>query len=302
MLDVRRLILLREVQLRGSISAAAQALSYTHSAVSQQLSALEAEAGVPLLEKVGRGVRLTPAAEELARHAEDIMTILERAESDLAASDSKVAGVLRLAAFTTISRVILPRVIAELRRRHPDLDIRYRQVEPETGLQLLSSRRIDVLVADSYPGTSASTPADLEAELLLQDPIRVYLPFRTELAGPEDLARVRWVVEPSGTEANAWIRNTCRHMGFEPIVAFESPDLLFHLRMVEAGLAAAFLPDLLLRDADVRVSATTLLEESHVRDISFVYRRGSERRPSIAACRDAFDEHLTGVRCGTIRE
>jgi molybdate transport repressor ModE-like protein len=295
MLDVRRLVLLREVQLRGSISAAARALSYTHSAVSQQLSALEAEAGVSLLEKVGRGVRLTPAAEELARHAEDIMTILERAESDLAASDTKVAGVLRLAAFTTISRVIVPRVIAELHRRHPDLDIRYRQVEPETGLQLLSSRRIDVLVADSYPGTSASTPADLQAELLLRDPIRVYLPDRTEVADPEHVARVRWVVEPSGTEANAWTRNTCRRMGFEPIIAFESPDLLFHLRMVEAGLAAAFLPDLLLRDADVRLSAATLLGGDHVRDISFVCRRGAERRPSIAACRDAFVEHLTGV-------
>lgn len=82
MLDVRKLVLLREVQLRGSISAAAQALSYSHSAVSQQLSALEAQAGVPLLEKVGRGVRLTNAGEELARHAEDIVVILERAESD----------------------------------------------------------------------------------------------------------------------------------------------------------------------------------------------------------------------------
>lgn len=296
MLDVRKLILLREVQLRGSISAAARALSYSHSAVSQQLSALETEARVPLLEKVGRGVRLTPAAEELARHAEDIMTILERAESDLASSDTKVAGVLRLAAFTTISRVIVPRVIADLRHRHPDLDIRYRQVEPETGLQLLSSRRIDVLVADSYPGTSASTPTDLVAALLLQDPIRAYLPNPTEVSDVEDLARVRWVAEPSGTEANAWTRNMCRRMGFEPTVAFESPDLLFHLRMVEAGVAAAFLPDLLLRDADVGISATTLVEGPHVRDISFVCRRGAERRPSIIACRNAFDEHLTGVR------
>src|ERR1700754_682309 len=103
--------LLREVQLRGSITAAARALSYSHSAVSQQLALLEKETGVPLLERAGRGVRLTPAAEGLVHHADDILAILERAESDLAASDTDVRGTLRLAAFTTISRTIVPQVV-----------------------------------------------------------------------------------------------------------------------------------------------------------------------------------------------
>lgn len=291
MLDIHRLVLLREVKLRGSITAAARALSYTHSAVSQQLGLLEKEAGVPLLEKVGRGVRLTPAAEELVRHAEDILAILERAEADLAASDTQVRGTLRLAAFTTISRTAVPQVIDSLRRRHPALDVRYRQVEPEDGLLLLTSRRIDVLLTDSY-GTSESVPAELHADLLMHDPVRAYLPTRTTIDTLEELRRVRWVLEPSGSEAHAWVRGLCQQHGFEPDIAYESPDLLFHLRMVEAGLAAAFLPDLLVRDARAQLAPSTLLGTHQRRDISLICRAGAERRPAVIACRDAFVQHL----------
>lgn len=292
MLDVRRLVLLREIALRGSISAAAQALSYSHSAVSQQLSLLEKEAGVSLLERVGRGVRLTHAAEDLVRHATDILAILERAESDLAASDTAVRGTLRLAGFTTISRHVVPQVVSTLRRRHQELDVRYQQVEPETGLLLLSSRRIDVLVTDSYPGTPEPATADMTSTLLSRDPIRAYLPAGVGAASGDDLRRVRWVFEPSGTEAHSWARALCQRHGFEPDVAYESADLLFHLRMVQAGLAAAFLPDLLVHEADFRLAPTNLLDTQQERHISLVCRCGAEHRPSIVACCDAFTEHL----------
>jgi len=139
MLDIHRLVMLREVQLRGSITAAARALSYSHSGVSQQLSLLEKTAGVPLLEKVGRGVRLTPAAEELVVRTDEILAVLERAEAELAVSDSQVRGTLRLAAFTTISRNVVPRVFALLAAQHPELDVRFHQVEPEEGALLLAT-------------------------------------------------------------------------------------------------------------------------------------------------------------------
>lgn len=292
MLDVHRLVLLREVKLRGSITAAARALSYTHSAVSQQLGLLEKEAGVPLLEKVGRGVRLTTAAEELVRHADDIVTILERAEADLSANDAQVRGTLRLAAFSTISRTTVPQVIATLRREYPALDIRFRQVEPEDGLLLLSSRHIDVLVADSYPGMSELIPADLHSDLLTYDPIRAYLPGDAAIDTIEGLRRVRWVLEPGGTEANAWVRALCQRHGFEPEIAYESADLLFHLRMVQAGLAAAFLPDLFVRDADARLTPSALLGTHQRRRISLICRGGAQRHPSVAVCRDAFVAEL----------
>ncbi|MGV9798960.1 LysR family transcriptional regulator [Mycobacterium sp. NPDC003449] len=290
--------LLREVQLRGSITAAARSLSYSHSAVSQQLALLEREAGVPLLEKVGRGVRLTPAGEDLARHADDILAILDRAESDLAASNTEVRGKLRLAAFTTISRTVVPQVIRTLESRHPRLDIRYRQVQPEMGLRLVASRRIDVLVVDSYPGVSDrpdisdAVPGDLHTDLLARDPIRVYLPPGSAVDDHDALCRMRWVLEPAGTEAHAWARSLCQRQGVEPDVAYESADLLFHLRMVQAGLAAAFLPDLLIRDAQAELIPTTLLDTQYFRNISLVCRAGAERRPAVVACRDAFTRYM----------
>ncbi|MFC7594154.1 LysR family transcriptional regulator [Terrabacter sp. GCM10028922] len=288
MLDVHRLVLLREVQLRGSITAAARSLSYTHSAVSQQLTLLEKEAGVSLLEKVGRGVRLTPAAEELVHHADGILAILERAEADLAASDTQVRGVVRLGAFSTISRYAVPGVIGALQAQHPALEVRYRQVEPEEGVLLLSSRRIDVLVADSYPGTSEGTPADLHADLLMDDPVRAYLPVGADAGTLGELQRLKWVLEPNGSEAHAWVRRLCMQHGFQPAAVYESADLLFHVRMVEAGLAAAFLPDLLVRGEGLQLEPSPLLGTHQRREILLICRSGAERRPAVAACRRAF--------------
>jgi DNA-binding transcriptional LysR family regulator len=295
MLDLRRLVLLREVHLRGSITAAARALSYTHSAVSQQLALLEKEAGVTLLEKVGRGVQLTPAAEELVQHTSEILVVLERAEADLAASDAQVRGTLRLAAFGTISRYTIPQLIETLDSRYPALDVRFRQVEPEEGLLLLSSRRLDVLVVDSYPGTTTPVPEGLQTELLMHDPIHAYLPQGPSDPSAADPAGARWVLEPSGAESHAWGRRVCQEHGFEPDVAYESDDLLFHLRMVEAGLAAAFLPDLLVREAGATLTPSALLDLDQRRSISMIYRSGSRRRPAIGACRDAFVDLLVAA-------
>lgn len=294
MLDVHRLVLLREVHLHGSITAAARALSYSHSAVSQQLGILEREAGVPLLEKVGRGVRLTPAAQNLVRHTESILAILERAESDLADSDIAVRGTLRMAAFTTISRSVVPEVIATLAREHPELEVRYQQAEPETGLPLLLSRRIDVLVADSYPGTSEAVPAELHADLLLRDPVRAYLPTGTENDSLEELRGIRWVGYPASSEARVWAQSLWQRHGLKPDVAYESSDLLFHLRLVQAGLAAAFLPDLLVGDLDAGPVPASLIDTQQYRSISMMCRMGSEQRPAVAVCREAFVRHLTG--------
>ncbi|WP_457256467.1 LysR family transcriptional regulator [Pedococcus sp. P5_B7] len=297
MLDVHRLVLLREVHLRGSITAAARSLSYTHSAVSQQLSILEKETGVPLLERVGRGVRLTPAAEELVHHANNVVTILERAEANLAASENQVRGTLSLAAFSSISRSAVPGVVRELSVQHPALDVRFRQVEPEEGMLLLSSRRIDVLVVDSYPGTSQAVPEELHSDLLVDDPIRAYLPGLADGGSLDGLRRLRWVLEPAGSAAHAWVLSVCRRHGFEPDIAYESADLLFHLRMVEAGLAAAFLPDLLVRGEEAEVHPAGSLDTGQSRQIWMFCRAGAEGKPAIAACRAAFADVLKEKDC-----
>jgi DNA-binding transcriptional LysR family regulator len=235
---------------------------------------------------------LTPAAQELVRRADDILAILERAESELASSDNAVRGTLRLAAFSTVSRAVVPQVITALQRRYPELDVRYQQAEPETGLLQLSSRLIDVLVADSYPGTSQVLPSEMHAERLLRDPIRAYLPAAAEVGG---LHQVPWVFYPRGTEAHAWARTVCHRAGFEPDVRYESADLLFHQRMVETGLAAAFLPDLLDGGKNWGAVSSELIDTQNFRDISFICRARAERQPSIAACRAAFTDHLRGL-------
>lgn len=288
MLDLHRLMLLREVKLRGSMVAAARSLSYTHSAVSQQLSLLEREAGTPVLEKTGRGVRLTVAGESLVRHVDSILTIMERAEAELASVDHAVRGPLSLASFSTVSRAIVPDVIAQLSHDHPALRITYTQLEPEEALVWLATRKIDVVVADSYPGVSPGAVPGLSAQFLGEDPIRVYAPSREPAVDRRLPSELPWVLEPPGTEPREWAERACREAGFEPVVAYESADLLFHMRMVEKGLAAAFLPDTLVREFGNHLVPTVILPREASRNIHLVTREGFEDRPAVHACVEAF--------------
>ena len=150
MLDVRRLRVLRELAARGTIAATADALGYTAPAVSQQLAALEREAGVALLERNGRTRRLTPAGEELVQRTEGILRELEAAEAALERTTTQVAGVLRAAGFASAHRILLPRAIATLAQRHPDLRVTTRDMEPEDSLPALKLGELDVAIAQEY--------------------------------------------------------------------------------------------------------------------------------------------------------
>ena len=182
MLDVRRLRVLRELAARGTIAATADALGYTAPAVSQQLAALEREAGVELLEKNGRRRRLTPAGEELVARTEGILRELEAAEAALEATTTQVAGVLRCAAFASAHRVLLPQAIAALTAQHPDLRVTTEDMEPEDSLPALKLGELDLVLAQEY--AFAPNPPDpaLERTDLLDDPLRVALPENHPLA------------------------------------------------------------------------------------------------------------------------
>jgi len=174
----------------------------------------------------------------------------------------------------------------------PELEVRYQHAEPETGLLQLSSRLIDVIVANSYPGTSQVLPVGWRAKPLLRDPIRAYVPGAAEIRG---LRQVHWIFYHRGTEAHAWARKVCHRAGFEPDVRYESADLIFHRRMVEADVAAAFLPDLLDSRENWGAVSSDLIDTQNFRDISFICRAPAEHQPPIAACRAAFTEHLRSV-------
>lgn len=293
MLDLHRLVLLREVKLRGSMTAAARELSYSHSAISQQLALLEKETGVILLERVGRNVKLTAAGEELVRNTEAILSSVERAETDLASAHQHPHGTMTVAAFATISRTVMPRALSALNRDFPDLDVRLQLYDPEAAIVRLVSRQVDAVITDSYPGTEPPTTDGVARMMLGEDPVRGYLPASADVATLDTLRTMKWVMEPRGSAASRWALRVCRERGFEPIVAHESSDLLFHLRMVEQGLAAAFLPDMVVREVGSTIRPDPMLPSDQQRSVVFLVRSGAENRPALLAIRDAVAQTLS---------
>ncbi|WP_077488100.1 LysR family transcriptional regulator [Sinomonas mesophila] len=286
MLDLHRLTLLRGVKLHGSMSAAARELGYSHSAISQQLGVLEKETGVVLLEKVGRSVRLTPAGEELVRNTEAILAAIERAESDLATAHERAHGVVTIAAFASISRSVMPAAMADLARRFPGLDVRLRREEPEAAVMQLMSRQVDAVVTDAFPGTQGAPDGGIHTTVIGQDPVRGYLPHGVAFDDFDQLRTARWVLEPLSAASAQWALRVCRERGIEPNVAHFSSDLLFHLRMVEQGLAAAFLPDMVVREMGSTIVPSSWLPADQ-RSIQYVVRSGSENSPALVAVREA---------------
>ncbi|GAA0245761.1 LysR family transcriptional regulator [Actinomadura nitritigenes] len=293
MLDLHRLRLLRELKHRGTLAAVAEALSYSPSSISQQLSVLEREAGVRLLEPVGRRVRLTSQAEILVAHTEAVLERLERAEADLAASLRDITGVLRVAAFQTAALALVPDALSTLRDAHPGLRVEITQREPESALPALLARDFDVVVTEEYPGDPHPRPPGVEYEELGEDEIRLALPGTVPVnAAPADvaladLADSPWVMEPAGTAARAWATRLCRDAGFEPDVRFESSDLLLHLRLAERGHAAALLPGLVWTGRPPTVAMAPLPAGRRVRRLFTATRRGGGAHPAVRAFRAA---------------
>lgn len=302
MFDLHRLRLLRELKHRGTLAAVAAALNYAPSSVSQQLSQLEAEAGVPLLEPVGRRVRLTPQAEILVAHTEAVLARLERAEADIAASLTDVTGTLRVASFQTAALALLPSALGLLRDRHPHLRVHVTQREPERALPALQARDFDLVLAEEYPGDPRPRPPELEQQDLLHDPLHLALPDPAlapaaggPLAALRSLADHPWVMEPEGTTARHWAMTLCRGAGFEPDVRFETTDLLLHLRLVEQRHAAAFLPGLVRAGQSPGVSLRELPRGQRTRRVFTVVRRGSGDHPAVRACREALRDAADSV-------
>ena len=300
MLDVHRLRLLRELHRRGTLAAVAAALGYSPSAVSQQLSLLEAEAGVPLLEKVGRGVALTAAARVLVGHADAVLAQLERAEADLAALHDDVTGTLRVASFQSVLFVLVPAALTRLARSHPALRVEIGQHEPGPAFSLLAAHDVDLVLGEEYPGYPQPRAADADDEDLVLDELRLAVPREGPWSGARSLADVAgapWVVEPLGTEPGAWGVAECRRAGFEPDARISSPDVLLHVRLVETGHVVALLPDLAWAGRRPALRLVDLPTRPARRLFTRV-RRGAAGRPAVRAFRRALREAAAEVGAG----
>jgi len=222
----------------------AEALSYSPSAVSQQLATLEKETGVRLLEPTGRRVRLTAQADLLVAHAEVLLEEMERAEAALARSMDQILGTVRVAAFQTAVLTLVPQALTRLEQEHPRLRVEVTELEPELALPALVAGEFDLVLGEEYPGHPLPRPRETERRDLLTDELWLVTPDAwTERSLPR-LATRPFVMEPVGTTAREWSTAACRRAGFEPDVRYTSTDLQIHLRLVEHGLAAGLLPDL----------------------------------------------------------
>jgi DNA-binding transcriptional LysR family regulator len=291
MLDLRRVRLLRELAARGTIAAVADALQFTPSAVSQQLAILEREAGVPLLERAGRGVRLTDAALTLVEHADALLERAALAEADLAAAAGTVTGRARVAGFQSVLLKLAIPAIEALARDAPRLRCELVEAEPEQALPALALGDIDVVLADEWQHQPRALPPSLERHELLSDPVNVVLPEHhpslTRHPGAVPLAELADEPWATGHPAMGWEEMTqriCRELGgFEPDIRFRANDANVSLALVARGLALALIPDLPLVGGRSGVAIRPIAESEVTRAIFAVTRAADAARPSTQA-------------------
>lgn len=299
MLSLPRLRILAELSRRGTIAATARALSYTPSAVSQQLSLLEREAGVMLLEHVGRGVRLTDAADVLVEHANAVMERLEVAEAELVASQNELHGRMRVASFQSVVLILVPGALDRMAAEHPKMRVDIVQREHGHAYEGLLSYEFDLVLGEEYPGYPERVREGIDRFDLLTDPMRLALPATGPYSGRPyrlaELADAPWILEPEETPTGRWAREVCRQAGFEPRARFESPDPLLHAELVRTGHAVAFLPELIASTQREGLTLVGLPDEPH-RVLYTASRAGRAGHPAVQAFRNALAGTLEARR------
>ncbi|MET8945943.1 LysR family transcriptional regulator [Streptomyces sp. NPDC004542] len=291
MLNLERLRTLDALARHGSVSAAAEALHVTTSAVSQQLGKLEREAGQQLLAKNGRGVRLTDAGRLLAEHAARILSQVELAQSDLEAHRGQVAGELRLSAFPTAARGLFPAALADLRARHPALRVRSCELEPENGVAGVVRGDLDLAVVLDWYNKPMPVPDGLVKAPLLDDPADVAMPVGHPLAGRAEVdlgefAEDEWITWGEGEFCHEWLMFTLRSRGVEPLVGHRAAETHTQLGLVAAGLGVCIAPVLGRHPVPPGV-VTVPLKQGVRRHVYVVWRADADRRPSIRAAVEA---------------
>ena len=294
MLDTHRLRLLREFAERGTIAAAAAALGNTPSAVSQQLAALEREAGAVLLDRTARAAELTDAGRRLADHAGRILAMIEAAEADL--STAGPSGRVTVTAFPTAAVAFGPALVRRV-RAHPGLTLLLRETQREEGLRLVRTAEADVaLVADwsgRLPSAEAGRGGDagsgtLRFYPLIRDPVVLVLPRghpAADPARPVDLDRLRdepWLAAPATEPSRQAVDRLLARTGGMPPAPWEFEGLSTILSLVARGIGIAALPRLTLAVGDRRVTGRQLPGVTQARDVYAVARASSVRRPSVA--------------------
>jgi DNA-binding transcriptional LysR family regulator len=285
MLNTGRLQVLSEVLKRGSFSAAADALSYTQSAVSQAIARLESEVGATLVVRDRRGVRPTAAGATLVEHAEAIFAQIDAAETELAAVLGVRGGRLRVASFPSAGSTLMPLAVATFRRGHPDVALTLAEGEPEEIGPRLRAGEFDLALLFEFPGVRERPSAGLRTVTLLEDPMHVALPADHRLVSkPEfrltDLRHDDWVQTSAESPCARHVVRLCLGAGFEPHVTFESDDYETVQGLVAAGVGVALVPRLALSHVHPGIVVRELSPRSPARKVTAATMQGPGVAPA----------------------
>jgi DNA-binding transcriptional LysR family regulator len=293
MFDVKQLRVLSAVAEHGSFSAAADALSYTQPAISQQIAALEKRAGTVLVDRGSRGVRLTDAGRALVDHAEVVLARLAAAEAELEAIAGIRGGRVRLSSFPTAGASLLPPAVAEFTRRHPEVELSFVEREPEEAAQMLRAAELEIAILFEY---DAGNPVEferfyegIEIHHLIDDPMYLALPHGHPLARKPrvrlgDLADEIWIQE-SGTHSwcGRFHETVCAAAGFTPTVGFRSDDYNVVQGLIAAGVGISLLPGLSLTNLREDIVVRSLGAQAPARRITAGTLAGRYRSPATNA-------------------
>ena len=300
MIDLDALASLRAVDQQGSVVGAAASLGYTPSAVSQQIKRLERQAGVALLERVGRGVMLTQQGRHLVDAGSRLLVDLEHIEAGLHEQAGTVTGTIRLAAFSTAVRGLVAPALPGLVAAHPDLAVRVVEREPWDTIDLVASGQCEVGVVHSWGDVPLAIPDHVVTHHLANDVADVLVPTGHRLAGrsritPRDLTDETWIATPDGTICREWLMRMHDGTGRLPRIDHQSTEFESHIALVSAGLGIALVPRLGRAVLPADVVALSLHDPVPTRRIAALVRRSMEHSPATRAVIDSLR------RAGSVR-
>ena len=300
MFDVKQLRVLKAVSDHGSFSAAADALSYSQPAISQQIAALEKRAGTTLVDRGSRGVRLTDAGRALVEHAEVVIARLAAAEAELEAIAGIRGGRVRLASFPTAGASLLPPAVAEFSSRHPEVELSFVEREPEEAAQMLRAAELEIAMVFEYDSVNPTEferfYEGLELHPLVDDPMFLALPHdhpltRKSRVRLQDVADETWIQE---TGTHSWCGSfheaVCAKAGFSPRVGFRSDDYNVVQGLIAAGVGISLLPGLALTNVREDIVIRSLGPQAPARRIAAATLAGRYRSPATAAMLDILTE------------
>ena len=294
--DVLTLRIVRSIADTGSITAAAAALGYSQPAISQHLRRLEQRLGVAVVEKVGRGIRLTEAGRVLARHAPAVSLAFDAAVEELAQLRGLRTGFVRLVAFPSASPVIVPRLIAALAASHPGLSLTYLEAEPPEAVEAVREDRADIALTFSYPGDRddphGTSARGLEVRSAGHDDLMLVLPTDTASTGDvADLADQTWIA--GCPRCRGHLLELCERAGFEPRIGFETDNAVAVEGLVAQGIGVATLPRMAVESFPLLPGVVAVpLPAAEARRLHIVTAGGAERVPSLAAALEALHRVL----------